>query len=349
MFNVQLKADPSGRFGFNVIGGKDCKQIITISRIAPNTPADNCVPKLSEGDRILFINGVDVRMGVSYERIIEMVRETVELNDGVLELVVEPKSSHDVDDDEPSYQYIPENCDLIPNNTNSNEALTQSMYLLANGLTSGVLSTQFDLLYKRNPAMNYMAALEDENIIKNRYRDILPCKLKFSSLRGSESDFQIQFRKISFKKLKFPYLFTKIRKMNRCDLDDETRVILRDNPAGDFINANHISIQLNIGEDNHLTNKYIATQGPLSSTSEDFWQMIFENNVHLIVMLTTIVEQGRTKCHKYWPSLGEVFQTFNLKVKCVEEEFDVAGNFICRTFVVSDPTVCYSKRFRKYF
>uniref|UniRef100_A0A8I5R1Q3 Tyrosine-protein phosphatase non-receptor type n=1 Tax=Papio anubis TaxID=9555 RepID=A0A8I5R1Q3_PAPAN len=49
---------------------------------------------------------------------------------------------------------------------------------------------------------------------------------------------------------------------------------------------------------------YIATQGPLPHTCHDFWQMVWEQGVNVIAMVTAEEEGGRTKSHRYWPKLG---------------------------------------------
>ncbi|XP_040846008.1 receptor-type tyrosine-protein phosphatase beta isoform X2 [Ochotona curzoniae] len=78
---------------------------------------------------------------------------------------------------------------------------------------------------------------------------------------------------------------------------DASRVKLSnvdDDPCSDYINASYIP-------GNNFRREYIATQGPLPGTKDDFWKMAWEQNVHNIVMVTQCVEKGRVKCDHYWP------------------------------------------------
>ncbi|XP_062827862.1 tyrosine-protein phosphatase non-receptor type 6 isoform X3 [Anolis carolinensis] len=87
---------------------------------------------------------------------------------------------------------------------------------------------------------------------------------------------------------------------------DHSRVVLQDrdgNVAGsDYINANYIKNTMVSPEE--CTKTYIASQGCLEATINDFWQMVWQENSRIIVMTTREVEKGRNKCVPYWPEVG---------------------------------------------
>uniref|UniRef100_A0A671S574 Tyrosine-protein phosphatase non-receptor type 9 n=1 Tax=Sinocyclocheilus anshuiensis TaxID=1608454 RepID=A0A671S574_9TELE len=77
---------------------------------------------------------------------------------------------------------------------------------------------------------------------------------------------------------------------------DQTRVRLkaRRNERSDYINASFM-------DGYKQKNAYIGTQGPLEKTYGDFWRMVWEQSVLVIVMTTRTDEGGRRKCGQYWP------------------------------------------------
>ncbi|KAG8519690.1 Tyrosine-protein phosphatase non-receptor type 20, partial [Galemys pyrenaicus] len=108
--------------------------------------------------------------------------------------------------------------------------------------------------------------------------------------------------------------------------DDSTRVPLGE--TREYINASYIRI-VNSEEEYF----YIATQGPLPGTTEDFWQMVLENNSNIIAMITRETEGGVTKCHCYWPIAVE--KPLELKnCRIVLEKYQILQYFIIRIFQV---------------
>uniref|UniRef100_A0A663LTD2 protein-tyrosine-phosphatase n=1 Tax=Athene cunicularia TaxID=194338 RepID=A0A663LTD2_ATHCN len=79
---------------------------------------------------------------------------------------------------------------------------------------------------------------------------------------------------------------------------DHSRVKLSklgEDSHSDYINANFMPGYTSQQE-------FIATQGPLKKTIEDFWRLVWEQNVCNIIMLTVCMENGRVLCDHYWPS-----------------------------------------------
>eukprot|EP00759_Apiculatamorpha_spiralis_P011557 PhF_6_TR18909/c0_g1_i2/m.27617 len=101
---------------------------------------------------------------------------------------------------------------------------------------------------------------------------------------------------------------------------------------GEYINANYINADKLFG----VPFQYIATQGPMRNTAPDFWRMVWEFKVQFIVMLTAEVENGRVKCHRYWP--GVVYESAAygaLSVTLLSENVRAESTY--RTFVVTGP------------
>ncbi|XP_076468051.1 tyrosine-protein phosphatase non-receptor type 4-like isoform X7 [Babylonia areolata] len=271
LVTIRMKPDDHGRFGFNVKGGTDQGMPIIVSRVAPDTPADLAIPRLNEGDQVLFINGRDVSQH-THEQVVMFIKASRETHSGELVLIVRPNVYvGEEPSDEPEYTYIPETHQIA--STSSANSLDASLMLLQEGLESGAAIAQFEQLYRKKPGLTVNIARMDTNINKNRYRDISPY--------------------------------------------DQTRVILKNGTNGDYVNANYVNMEI---PGSGIINRYIAAQGPLPNTCTDFWQMVWEQQSSLVVMLTTKVERGRVKCHQYWPELYETEDFGALQITCVKEE-----------------------------
>ncbi|XP_068129588.1 receptor-type tyrosine-protein phosphatase kappa-like isoform X2 [Hyperolius riggenbachi] len=94
---------------------------------------------------------------------------------------------------------------------------------------------------------------------------------------------------------------------------DESRVVLRSNPSGsDYINASYI-------DGFRMPQAYIATQGPTPDTLADFWNMVWQENSSVIVMLTGLEEQNKVKCERYWPEQSQTYGDITVSVQKIVE------------------------------
>nr|XP_023699354.1 receptor-type tyrosine-protein phosphatase S-like isoform X4 [Paramormyrops kingsleyae] len=122
---------------------------------------------------------------------------------------------------------------------------------------------------------------------------------------------------------------------------ETTRVCLqpiRGLEGSDYINASFI--------DGYRQQKaYIATQGPLAETTEDFWRMLWENNSTIVVMLTKLREIGREKCHQYWPA--ERSARYQYFVVDPMAEYNMP-QYILREFKVTDARDGQSRTVRQF-
>ncbi|XP_068998949.1 tyrosine-protein phosphatase non-receptor type 3 isoform X1 [Embiotoca jacksoni] len=109
---------------------------------------------------------------------------------------------------------------------------------------------------------------------------------------------------------------------------DATRVVLQGQE--DYINASHIMVAPPVSG---VCLRYVAAQGPLPQTCTHFWQTVWEQQTHTIIMLTTLTERGRTKCHQYWPHPPEVKHYGHIQVKCHSEECNLA--YVTRQFTLT--------------
>lgn len=164
---VRMKPDPDGRFGFNVKGGHDQNCPVLVSRVAPNTPADNALPtRLHEGDQVVAINGTEVA-GLRHEQVVQLIRSTKDQGpEAELVLTIRPNLFHQSNGGgdaqcgelEPPFQYTVVRERSIQNLDLTKEAKVEidaetihsplgiSMNLLQEGLDSDSLIIQFEVI-----------------------------------------------------------------------------------------------------------------------------------------------------------------------------------------------------------
>lgn len=191
-------------------------------------------------------------------------------------------------------------------------------------------------------------AQSGENKLKNRYKFILPydhtlVKLSRpkSSLSSSSSAFLSHNGHNKDNNISnFPSAMNAFNLSASATLDNST-ITGNDkaNDIGDYINASYIKLvddgQIINSESKPVQNSkvYIATQGPLPNTVNDFWWMVWQEKSECIVMLTKEVERGKNKCYRYWPTPNQkILKSSPLEIEILSENY--VEDYVIRGFEI---------------
>ncbi|XP_072509743.1 receptor-type tyrosine-protein phosphatase O isoform X1 [Notamacropus eugenii] len=140
--------------------------------------------------------------------------------------------------------------------------------------------------------------------------------------KDSDYKFSLQFEELKLIGLDIPH-FAADLPLNRCknrytnilpyDFSRVRLISMNEEEGADYINANYIPGY-------NSPQEYIATQGPLPETRNDFWKMVLQQRSQIIVMLTQCNEKRRVKCDHYWPFTEEPIAYGDITVEMTSEE-----------------------------
>ncbi|OXB65325.1 hypothetical protein ASZ78_002517 [Callipepla squamata] len=156
--------------------------------------------------------------------------------------------------------------------------------ILKRKLEEGMVFTEYEQIPKKKADGIFTTAALPENTERNRIREVVPYEENRVELVPTKEN---NTGYINASHIKFTVLNPV-----------ESKQFLNEDP-GWLSLLYHILVTVG-GEEWH----YIATQGPLPHTCHDFWQMVWEQGVNVIAMVTAEEEGGRSKSHRYWPKLG---------------------------------------------
>ena len=151
---------------------------------------------------------------------------------------------------------------------------------------------------------------EEHNLDKSRYRDVIPgestrVKLQPDDADDDNNDFINANYVTGYNNEEKAYIFTQ---GNARDLDGWPQ------PRA----PTHLSIH---------------SLGPLQSTEKDFWRMIWQENISIIVMTTNLRESGMNKCYPYWPSKPKESLDLN-PYQIVNEKSEAYDSFVVTTLIL---------------
>ncbi|EGW07524.1 Receptor-type tyrosine-protein phosphatase O [Cricetulus griseus] len=185
-----------------------------------------------------------------------------------------------------------------------------SVLAILSTLLIGLLLVTLIILRKKHLQMASPVQLDDfDSYIKDMAKD-------------SDYKFSLQFEELKLIGLDIPH-FAADLPLNRCknrytnilpyDFSRVRLVSMNEEEGADYINANYIPGY-------NSPQEYIATQGPLPETRNDFWKMVLQQKSPIIVMLTQCNEKRRVKCDHYWPFTEEPITYGDITVEMISED-----------------------------
>ncbi|WAR15960.1 PTPRS-like protein [Mya arenaria] len=197
-----------------------------------------------------------------------------------------------------------------------------------------------DLDEERRTQKRKLAKKVEENVYYIGIQDIEKRKVKVEELAAFVAGKTLDYYEEEFDKFsdgltrscdvaKLPRNREKNRYKGLYACNDDTRVKVIGFDT-DYINANYI-------DGFKERNAYIASLGPMSKQMGDFgmfWNMISQQKVEKIVMVTNLMEEGKEKCEQYWPNVGITKDYSGVKVTCQSE--DAYAEFTRRLLLLND-------------
>lgn len=303
IITVRMEPDEQGRFGFNVQGGADINLPVIVSKIARGMPADMCMPHLQEGDEIVHINGRTVK-DLPHREIVDLIRTISKSNRRLLIMTIRPNVfTHTPREESPVHVVSPDQYIVAEQKYEQERENAKQEKDKALAKDTEALRVSMDQLRENLESGDLLVYFQE----LYRKKPGMPMEVA----RKPENLPRNRYRDI------LPY--------------DDTRVKLIQG-KNDYVNANYVTMEIPA---RGVKNRYIAAQGPLEKTCGDFWQMVWEQEASLIVMLTTTVERGRVKCHQYWPEGDETLTFGSLEIICTKIR-DFSPSYIYREMYVTD-------------
>nr|VZI14085.1 unnamed protein product [Spirometra erinaceieuropaei] len=315
LVRVRIQPNSKGQFGFNFKGGADHGTPVLVSRVSSEMPAGMCIPRLNEGDQIMYINGRDIS-NHTHDQVVNFIRAATEEHSGVLELLVQPRVYlAETIAEKFGGRQIPDTGDAPPlppkglqDFRSPPSPSSPSPSWMSKSVQNFRQKPTTKPRFSGSATMRTSRSSSRKPLIANTERLHQSIQELERGLEDGSivAEFDTLERRLSTATTVDAKCHSNLSKNRYRDISpyDQTRVRIQ-GVNGDYINASFVKMELPKTDE---TNEYIAAQGPLPNTCIDFWQMCWEQNTHIIVMLTSVKEHGREKCHKYWPKLNESFE-----------------------------------------